>query len=233
IEAELALIAELRYEAFFLTVEDIVRFARSRGILCQGRGSAANSAVCFALGITSVDPAESRLLMARVVSKARNEPPDLDVDFENERREEVMQYVYAKYGRERAALAATVIRYRGKSAVRDVATAFGLPPDQVALLAGCFGWGNGETPMEQRLADAGFDAGNPLVGRVLAVPAMLRGQPRHLSQHVRGVVGSDARLWSLVPVENAAMADRTVIQWEKDDLEALGLLKVDCLALGM
>src|SRR5690606_36082610 len=233
IEAELALIAELRYEAFFLTVEDIVRFARSRGILCQGRGSAANSAVCFALGITSVDPAESRLLMARFLSKERNEPPDIDVDFEHERREEVMQYVYAKYGRERAALAATVIRYRGKSAVRDVATAFGLPPDQVALLAGCFGWGNGETPMEQRLADAGFDAGNPLVARVLAVTAMLRGKPRHLSQHVGGFVISDAPLWNLVPVENAAMADRTVIQWEKDDLEARGLLKVDCLALGM
>ncbi|HEY4531103.1 MAG TPA: error-prone DNA polymerase [Luteimonas sp.] len=233
IEDELALIAELGYEAFFLTVEDIVRFARGRGILCQGRGSAANSAVCYALGITAVDPAESRLLMARFLSKARNEPPDIDVDFEHERREEVIQYVYAKYGRTRAALAATVIRYRGKSAVRDVARVFGLPPDQVTLLAGCFGWGNGETPMEQRLADAGFDIGNPLIARILAVTAMLRGHPRHLSQHVGGFVVSDAPLWELVPVENAAMDERTIIQWEKDDLESMGLLKVDCLALGM
>ncbi|WP_234446622.1 error-prone DNA polymerase [Luteimonas sp. MC1750] len=233
IEGELALIAELQYEAFFLTVEDIVRFARGQGILCQGRGSAANSAVCFALGITSVDPAESRLLMARFLSKARNEPPDIDVDFEHERREEVMQYVYRKYGRERAALAATVIRYRGKSAVRDVAKAFGLPPDQVTLLAGCFGWGNGETPMDRRLADVGFDIDNPLIARILGVTTLLRGKPRHLSQHVGGFVISDAPLWNLVPVENAAMAERTIIQWEKDDLEALGLLKVDCLALGM
>ena len=233
IEDELALIAELEYEAFFLTVEDIVRFARGRGILCQGRGSSANSAVCYALGITAVDPAESRLLMARFLSRARKEPPDIDVDFEHERREEVMQYIYGKYGRERAALAATVIRYRGKSAVRDVAKAFGLPPDQVALLAGCFGWGNGETPMELRLRDAGFDIDNPLIARILAVTAMLRGKPRHLSQHVGGFVISDAPLWNLVPVENAAMDERTVIQWEKDDLEALGLLKVDCLALGM
>ncbi|MGY1459612.1 error-prone DNA polymerase [Luteimonas sp. A534] len=233
IEGELALIAELKYEAFFLTVEDIVRFARSRDILCQGRGSSANSAVCYALGITAVNPTESRLLMARFLSKERKEPPDIDVDFEHERREEVMQYVYAKYGRERAALAATVIRYRGKSAVRDVAKAFGLPPDQVTLLAECFGWGNGETPMEQRLADAGFDIDNPLVSRILAVTTMLRGKPRHLSQHVGGFVISDAPLWQMVPVENAAMDDRTIIQWEKDDLESLGLLKVDCLALGM
>ncbi|GGK10620.1 error-prone DNA polymerase [Luteimonas terricola] len=233
IEDELALIAELEYEAFFLTVEDIVRFARSRGILCQGRGSSANSAVCYALGITAVNPVESRLLMARFLSKERKEPPDIDVDFEHERREEVMQYVYGKYGRERAALAATVIRYRGKSAVRDVAKAFGLPPDQVALLAGCFGWGNGETPMELRLRDAGFDIDNPLVARILGVTAMLRGKPRHLSQHVGGFVISDAPLWQMVPVENAAMDDRTIIQWEKDDLESLGLLKVDCLALGM
>src|SRR5690554_6508636 len=233
VEAELALIAELEYEAFFLTVEDIVRFARGRGILCQGRDSSANSAVCFALGITSVNPTESRLLMARFLSRARKEPPDIDVDFEHERREEVMQYVYAKYGRERAALAATVIRYCGKSAVRDVAKAFGLPPDLVTLLAECFGWGNGETPMEQRIAEAGFDIDNPLVARILAVTAMLRGRPRHLSQHVGGFVISDAPLWQMVPVENAAMADRTIIQWEKDDLESLGLLKVDCLALGM
>ncbi|MEL1264442.1 error-prone DNA polymerase [Pseudoxanthomonas putridarboris] len=233
IDDELALIAELKYEAFFLTVEDIVRFAKSQDILCQGRGSSANSAVCFALGITVVNPAESRLLMARFLSRERNEPPDIDVDFEHERREEVLQYVYGKYGRERAALAATVIRYRGKSAVRDVAKAFGLPPDQIALLAECYGWGNGETPMEQRLREAGFDPDNPLIQRVLAVTAQLRGHPRHLSQHVGGFVISDAPLSTVVPVENAAMPDRTIIQWDKDDLETMKLLKVDCLALGM
>jgi error-prone DNA polymerase len=233
IDAELALIADLKYEAFFLTVEDIVRHARSRGILCQGRGSSANSAVCYALGITVVNPAESRLLMARFLSRERNEPPDIDVDFEHERREEVLQYVYAKYGRERAALAATVIRYRGKSAVRDVAKAFGLPPDQVALLAECYGWGNGEAPMEQRLREAGFDPDNALIARVLAVTEQLREHPRHLSQHVGGFVISDAALSTVVPVENAAMPDRTIIQWDKDDLETMRLLKVDCLALGM
>ncbi|MFE0500284.1 error-prone DNA polymerase [Lysobacter soli] len=233
IETELALIAELKYEAFFLTVEDIVRFANSRNILCQGRGSSANSAVCYALGITSVDPAESRLLMARFLSKERNEPPDIDVDFEHERREEVLQYVYSKYGRERAALAATVIRYRGKSAVRDVAKAFGLPPDQVALLAGCYGWGNAGTEMEQRLLESGFDPKNPLIQRVLVVTAQLENHPRHLSQHVGGFVISQAPLSTVVPVENAAMDDRTIIQWDKDDLETMKLLKVDCLALGM
>ena len=233
IDKELALIAVKEYEAFFLTVEDIVRFARGRGILCQGRGSAANSAVCFALGITVVNPTESRLLMARFISVERNEPPDIDVDFEHERREEVLQYVYQKYGRTRAALAATVICYRGKSAVRDVAKAFGLPDDQIALLSGCFGWGNGETPMEQRLAEAGFDCANPLIARVLAVTTELNGHPRHLSQHVGGFVVSDAPLSTVVPVENAAMDDRTIIQWDKDDLETMKLLKVDCLALGM
>lgn len=233
IDTELELIADLRYEAFFLTVEDIVRFARGRGILCQGRGSSANSAVCYALGITAVNPAESRLLMARFLSKERNEPPDIDVDFEHERREEVLQYVYAKYGRDRAALAATVVSYRGKSAVRDVATALGLPSDQVARLSGCYGWGNGGTPMAQRLAEAGFDPGNPLITRVLALTEALEGHPRHLSQHVGGFVISDAPLSTVVPVENAAMADRTIIQWDKDDLETMKLLKVDCLALGM
>ena len=233
IEEELELVAYLKYEAFFLTVHDIVRFARSQKILCQGRGSSANSAVCYALGITAVNPAETRLLIARFLSKARNEPPDIDVDFEHERREEVMQYVYRKYGRQRAALAATVISYRGKSAVRDVAKAFGLPPDQIGLLAECFGWGNGETPMEQRLREAGFDPGNPMVRKVLGLAVMIEGRPRHLSQHVGGFVISDAPLSALVPVENAAMVDRTIIQWDKDDLETLGLLKVDCLALGM
>ncbi len=233
IEEELELIAFKQYEAFFLTVEDIVRFARSQKILCQGRGSSANSVVCFALEITSVDPAESRLLLARFISRDRNEPPDIDVDFEHSRREEVMQYVYAKYGRERAALAATVVRYRGKSAVRDVAKVFGLPPDQIGLLAECYGWGNGGTEMGQRLRESGFSEDNALIRRVLEVTERLEGHPRHLSQHVGGFVISDVPLWNSVPVENASMADRTVIQWEKDDLESLGLLKVDCLALGM
>lgn len=233
IDEELALIEELKYEAFFLTVEDIVSFAKSEGIFCQGRGSSANSAVCYALGITAVDPSETRLLISRFLSRARNEPPDIDVDFEHERREEVLQYVYAKYGRHRAALAATVISYRGKSAVRDVAKAFGLPPDQVTLLAECYGWGNGKAPMEQRLREAGFDPGNPLIRRVLALTKQLRDHPRHLSQHVGGFVISDAPLSTVVPVENAAMPDRTIIQWDKDDLETMGLLKVDCLALGM
>ena len=233
IEGELALIAELQYEAFFLTVHDIVEFANSRGILCQGRGSSANSAVCYALGITAVNPDETRLLMARFLSKDRNEPPDIDVDFEHERREEVMQYLYAKYGRERAALAATVIRYRGKSAMRDVAKAFGMGDDEIAKLASCRGWGNRGTPLAQRLSESGFDIDNPLLQRVIAVSDLLEGKPRHLSQHVGGFIISDAPLHHLVPVENAAMAGRTVIQWEKDDLESLGLLKVDCLALGM
>ncbi|HRF84730.1 MAG TPA: error-prone DNA polymerase, partial [Pseudoxanthomonas sp.] len=233
IEEELSLIAKLKYEAFFLTVQDIVRFARSQHILCQGRGSSANSAVCYALGITAVNPDETRLLIARFLSEERNEPPDIDVDFEHERREEVIQYVYRKYGRARAALAATVIRYRGKSAVRDVARAFGLPPDQIALLAECFGWGNGEASMEQRLREAGFDPDNPLLGKVLALARMLQGRPRHLSQHVGGFVISDAPLHTVVPVENAAMPERTIIQWDKDDLETMGMLKVDCLALGM
>ena len=233
IDSELELIAYKQYEAFFLTVQDIVRFARERDILCQGRGSSANSAVCFALGITVVNPAESRLLMARFLSRERDEPPDIDVDFEHERREEVLQYVYGKYGRHRAALAATVIRYRGRSAVRDVARAFGLPPDQIALLAGCHGWGNGEVPMAQRLRETGFDPDNPLIRRLMAVTAQLRGHPRHLSQHVGGFVIGDAPLSSVVPVENAAMDGRTIIQWDKDDLETMKLLKVDCLALGM
>ncbi|QYR52383.1 error-prone DNA polymerase [Lysobacter soyae] len=233
IEAELALIAELAYEPFFLTVADIVRFAESRGILCQGRGSSANSAVCYALGITAVNPVETRLLMARFLSKARDEPPDIDVDFEHERREEVLQYIYNKYGRDRAALAATVICYRGRSAVRDVARAFGLPEEQCSRLSGCHGWGRTDTPMDDRLREAGFDPGSPLIQRIVRMTAALKGHPRHLSQHVGGFVISEASLSTVVPVENAAMADRTIIQWDKDDLNTMGLLKVDCLALGM
>src|SRR6185312_3848866 len=232
IEHELALIAQLAYEPYFLTVHDIVRFARSRGILCQGRGSAANSSVCFVLGVTEVDPAKMNLLVERFISKERNEPPDIDVDFEHERREEVIQYIYAKYGRERAALAATVICYRGRSAVRDVAKALGLPPDQVDQLSGIFGW-RGEQSLDERLREHGFDPQGAVLRRVLKLTAELRDMPRHLSQHVGGFVISDAPLAELVPVENAAMPDRTIIQWDKDDLDTMRLLKVDCLALGM
>ncbi len=233
IEHELALIAELGYEPYFLTVHDIVRFARSRGILCQGRGSAANSAVCFALGITEVDPARSSLLVERFISRERNEPPDIDVDFEHERREEVIQYIYAKYGRERAALAATVICYRTKSALRDVARALGLPGEAIARLSrACAGW-DGRTLPAARLLERGFDPASPLLQRVLKLAGELLDFPRHLSQHVGGFVISDAPLFTLVPVENAAMPERSIIQWDKDDLDALGLLKIDCLALGM
>jgi error-prone DNA polymerase len=233
IEHELALIAQLKYEAFFLTVHDVVRFARSRGILCQGRGSAANSVVCFALGITEVDPALTTMLFERFISRERNEPPDIDVDFEHERREEVIQYLFDKYGRDRAALAATVICYRGKSAVRDVAKALGLPGDQVDQLSRVFTWWNGEDDLDELLRERGFDPDSPVLRRVLLVTRELLDAPRHLSQHVGGFVISEQPLHHLVPVENAAMPERTIIQWDKDDLETLGLLKVDCLALGM
>ncbi|WP_236886482.1 error-prone DNA polymerase [Dyella thiooxydans] len=233
IEHELKLIRQLDYEAYFLTVADIVRFARSRDILCQGRGSAANSAVCFALGVTEVNPDKIDLLTERFISVERREPPDIDVDFEHERREEVIQYIYRKYGRERAALAATVIRYRGKSAVRDVARALGLPMDQVNALSRIFGRGLGDTPLPVLLREGGFDPDSPLIRRVMHLTRLLVDFPRHLSQHVGGFVISDAALDSLVPVENAAMENRTVIQWEKDDLEYMRMLKVDCLALGM
>jgi error-prone DNA polymerase len=232
VEHELALIRELDYERYFLTVYEIVTFARSRGILCQGRGSAANSAVCFILGITSVDPERIDLLFERFVSRDRNEPPDIDVDFEHERREEVLQHVYERYGRERAALAATVITYRARSAVRDVGKALGLTLDQVDRLAGSFQWWDSSCS-EARLREAGFDPADPTVRRVVALSGEIQGFPRHLSQHVGGMVITAGRLDEIVPIENAAMEDRTVIQWDKDDLDALGLLKVDCLALGM
>ena len=233
IEHELRLIAELGYEAFFLTVHDIVMFARSRGILCQGRGSAANSAVCFCLGITEVDPARMEMLFERFISKERNEPPDIDVDFEHERREEVIQYIYAKYGRERAALAATVITYRLRSAIRDVGKALGMSVEQVERLAGNLYWWDRGNDMSVRLREVGFDPANPVIKRVVMLVEEILGFPRHLSQHVGGFVISDQPLSELVPIENAAMAERTVIQWDKDDLDALGLLKVDCLCLGM
>lgn len=233
IEAELELIAELGYESYFLTVHDIVRFARERAILCQGRGSAANSAVCYALGITELDPSERHMLFARFLSRERNEPPDIDVDFEHERREEVIQYLFRRYGRGRAALTAVASTYHGASAVRDVAKALGLPPDQVNALAACCGHWSDRAPPLERLREAGFDPDSPVLRRVLALTGELIGFPRHLSQHPGGFVISEQPLDSLVPVENAAMAERTVIQWDKDDLDLVGLLKVDILALGM
>jgi error-prone DNA polymerase len=229
VERELALIAELRYEPFFLTVHDVVDYARRQRILCQGRGSAANSAVCYCLGITEVDPARMSTLFERFVSKERNEPPDIDVDFEHQRREEVIQYIYGKYGRTRAALAATVICYRPRSALRDLCKALELDLD----LSGVLSWWDGRSALPARIEQAGHDPNSPEVRRLLALAGELIGFPRHLSQHVGGFVISRGPLAELVPIENAAMPERTVIQWDKDDLEALGLLKVDVLALGM
>ncbi len=262
IEEELELIAELRYEAFFLTVHDIVKYARARNILCQGRGSAANSVVCYALGITEVDPGRTRLLFGRFLSRERNEPPDIDVDFEHERREEVIQYVYRKYGRDRAALAATVISYRTRSAFRDVGKALGLDAVQLDRISSSFVWWDRPGERAARLSEAGFDPQSPVIRKLIILTDTLSGFPRHLSQHVGGFVISRGPLSRLVPIENAAMrgdpsrytdsgivkaaadpADakaplptdslRTNIQWDKDDLDALGLLKVDVLALGM
>lgn len=230
---ELALIEELAYESYFLTVHDIVAFARSQRILCQGRGSAANSVVCFVLGITELDPMQHRLLFERFLSRERNEPPDIDVDFEHDRREEVIQYVFRRYGRHRAALTAVVNTYHAAGAVRDVARVLGLPADQVDALAKCCGRWSDRIPDAQRLAEAGFEASSPSLRRVLILAAELIGFPRHLSQHPGGFVISQQPLDQLVPVENAAMQDRTVIQWDKDDLDMVGLLKVDVLALGM
>jgi error-prone DNA polymerase len=230
---ELALIAELDYARYFLTVHDIVRYARSQGILCQGRGSAANSAVCYCLAITNVDPTEIDLLFERFVSPERKEPPDIDVDFEHERREEVIQYIYARYGRDRAGLAATVICYRGRLAVREVGKALGLSDDTVAALATTI-WGlsNSSLP-EEYVRQAGLDPSDPLLARCLELTHELIGFPRHLSQHVGGFVLTRGPLSEVVPIGNAAMEDRTVIEWDKDDLDALGLLKVDVLGLGM
>jgi len=232
VEHELELIAELEYEQYFLTVHEIVQFARDRDILCQGRGSAANSAVCFALGITEVDPARMSMLFERFISRERNEPPDIDVDFEHERREEVIQHIYSKYGRDRAALTATVISYRARSAVRDVGKALGLDTLQVDRMARAMGWWEGDVS-DERLRDAGFDPASPVIHRIRTLARILMGFPRHLSQHVGGFVISRGPLAQLVPVENASMPERTVIQWDKDDLDALGLLKVDVLGLGM
>jgi error-prone DNA polymerase len=233
IEHELALIGDLHYESYFLTVYDLVRFARERHILCQGRGSAANSAVCYCLGITEVDPDRMSVLFERFVSRERNEPPDIDVDFEHQRREEVMQYVYTKYGRHRAALTAALHTYRPRGALRDLGKALGLSLDQVDRLAKSMSWWDGSRIRPELLAQAGFDPDNPVIAQVVELAHALIGFPRHLSQHSGGFVIARDALSRLVPIENAAMADRTVIQWDKDDLDALGLLKVDVLALGM
>ncbi|MDR9452384.1 MAG: error-prone DNA polymerase [Wenzhouxiangella sp.] len=233
IEHELKLIEEMQVEAFFLTVHDLVCFAKARGILCQGRGSAANSAVCYCLQITEVDPAQQSLLFERFLSKERDEPPDIDVDFEHERREEVLQYIYQKYGRHRAALAATVITYRPKSALKDVGRALGFTADTLQRLTRSLTWWDQPDDWPKRLRASGLNPDDHLPQMLLRLARELIGLPRHLSQHVGGMVISDQPLHHLVPIENAAMNDRTIIQWDKDDLETLGLLKVDCLALGM
>lgn len=233
IRKELALIAELNYEHYFLTIHDIVAFARSRGILCQGRGSAANSAVCYCLGITEVNPAKVDLLFERFISKDRDEPPDIDVDFEHQRREEVIQYIYQRYGRERAALAATVIRYRPRSAIRDVGKALGFDAALVEKLLDGIDWRDKATNWRQQILDKGLTRNPKVADQFFTLVNTILGFPRHLSQHVGGFVISAGPLAELVPVENAAMEGRTVIQWDKDDLESLGLMKVDVLALGM
>jgi error-prone DNA polymerase len=233
IEHELALIAELKYEHYFLTVADIVEFARSQHILCQGRGSAANSVVCYCTGVTEVDPARMSVLFERFISKERGEPPDIDIDFEHERREEVIQYLYRKYGRERAALTATVICYRPKSAIRDVGKALGFDPDKLDALAKSQYWWDGRAIDRQRFLEAGLDPDDLQVQQLIKLTGELMGFPRHLSQHVGGFVLTNGPLSRIVPIENAAMPERTVIQWDKDDLDAMGLLKVDVLALGM
>ncbi|MEO8754084.1 MAG: PHP domain-containing protein, partial [Casimicrobiaceae bacterium] len=272
-DTELKLIAELRYEAFFLTVHDIVQYARSQKILCQGRGSAANSVVCYALYITEVDPSHTRLLFGRFLSKERNEPPDIDVDFEHGRREEVIQYIYRKYGRHRTALAATVISYRTRSAFRDVGKALGLDAVQLDRISSSFVWWDNPDERAKRLREAGFDPQSRVIRKLIVLTGALSGFPRHLSQHVGGFIISGGPLAQLVPIENAAMPGdpsrytddgivelasnrarapspsvprpegegsfkaldvlRTNIQWDKDDLDTLGLLKVDVLALGM
>jgi len=236
LDEEFRLIREKNYAPYFLTVHDIVAHARSRNppILCQGRGSAANSLVCYFLGITPIDPVKQQLLFTRFLSEARDEPPDIDVDFEHERREEVIQHIYERYGRDRAGIAATVIHYRQRSAIREVGKVLGLTDDVTARLSGTIwgSWGKGELP-EQRLAEAGFDTANPDLARLRDLVGQLLELPRHLSQHVGGFVLTNGRLDELVPIHNAAMPDRTFIEWDKDDIDTLGLMKVDVLALGM
>lgn len=233
IEHELELICDLKYEHYFLTVADIVQFARSQHILCQGRGSAANSVVCYCVGVTEVDPERMSVLFERFISKERNEPPDIDIDFEHERREEILQYLYRKYGRERAALTAVVISYRPKSTIRDVGKALGFEPDVVDQLAKSHKWFDGRELQQARLLELGLSVDDLKVQQLMVLTDQLLGFPRHLSQHPGGFVLTKGLLSRMVPIENASMADRTVVQWDKDDLDAVGLLKVDCLALGM
>ncbi len=234
LEHELTLIGKLKYEPYFLTVHDIVQFARGEGILCQGRGSAANSITCYALGVTSVSPEVGTMVFERFVSEARNEPPDIDVDFEHERREEVIQHIYARYGRHRAGLCATVIHYRGKRAIREVGKAMGLSDDTLAALASqIWGYGGAGSLEETRLREVGLDPADPHLVRTIEIIREIQGFPRHLSQHVGGFIITEGRLDELVPVENATMEDRTVIPWDKDDIDSLKILKVDILALGM
>ncbi|MDT0507038.1 error-prone DNA polymerase [Novosphingobium sp. MMS21-SN21R] len=235
LDEEFTLIRQKNYACYFLTVHDIVAHARSLDppILCQGRGSAANSLVCYFLGITPVDPVREKLLFSRFLSEKRDEPPDIDVDFEHERREEIMQYIYARYGRERAGIAATVIHYRPRSAIREVGKVLGLTEDVTTRLTSTI-WGNwGDDVPEERVAEAGLDLANPMIARLKALIDQLLTFPRHLSQHVGGFVLTETRLDELVPIHNAAMPDRTFIEWDKDDIDALGLMKVDVLALGM
>ncbi|MCD0506164.1 error-prone DNA polymerase, partial [Bordetella petrii] len=233
IEKELALIADLEYEAYFLTVYDIVQYARSQNIICQGRGSAANSVVCYCLGITAVKPEQSQVLFERFISKERNEPPDIDVDFEHQRREDVIQYIYRKYGRDRAALTGVVISYRPRSVLRDTGRALGIDPGIIDAVARAHQWWDGKRAMLQTLGNCGLDPGSQVARNWAVLAETLIGFPRHLSQHPGGFVISRGNLARLVPIENAAMPDRSVVQWDKDDLDALRLLKVDVLALGM
>ncbi len=233
IEHELAIIKDLNYPAYFLTVWDLVRFARSQGILCQGRGSAANSAVCYCLGVTSVDPDRIDVLFERFISRERDEAPDIDIDFEHQRREEVIQYIYEKYGRDRAGMTAELITYRPRSAVRDVGKALGLSLDRVDALAKAIGHDETGDELHIRFREAGVDPTCRLSQQLVHLVRQILGFPRHLSQHVGGMVLSNLPLCELVPIENASMPGRTVVQWDKDDLDALGILKVDCLALGM
>jgi error-prone DNA polymerase len=230
---ELALVAELGYEAYFLTVFDVVRFARRRGILCQGRGSAANSCICYCLGITSVDPARMNVLFERFVSRERKEAPDIDIDFEHHRREEVLQYIYDTYGRSRAAMTAEVISYRLRSAVRDLAKALGFSLDRVEAIAGVIDVGDHVEDLPTRLAEAGLDPASDACTRLATLVGCLVGFPRHLGQHVGGMVMTKGELQDLVPIQPATMEGRSIVQWNKDDLDELGILKVDCLALGM
>src|SRR5262245_4510883 len=232
IAEEFALIARRDYARYFLTVHDVVAYARSQGILCQGRGSAANSAVCFCLGITEVDPTTTKLLFARFISEKRNEPPDIDVDFEHERREDVIQHIYERYGRERAAICATVVHYRSRRAIREVGKVLGLTPDVTAALAKTV-WGYGDGLPDDHIRQAGLDPANPAIRQAATLANEIIGFPRHLSQHVGGFVLTRKRLDETVPIGNAAMDERTFIEWDKDDIDTLGLMKVDVLALGM